>query len=103
MAVRPWRSVLIKCAAEADRGRPDAQQPLEGWWKITQHAHWNNLAETRADFPHADPVGACTVFNIGGNKYRLITKINYRSQVVYIRCVLTHPEYSRGGWKDDCS
>ena len=80
----------------------DAQQPLEDWWKITKHANWHNLAETKRDFPHADLVGACTAFNIGGNKYRLITKINYRSQVVYIRFVLTHPEYSRGGWKDDC-
>jgi mRNA interferase HigB len=79
-----------------------AQQPLEDWWKITKHANWHNLAETKRDFPHADLVGACTAFNIGGNKYRLITKINYRSQVVYIRFVLTHPEYSRGGWKDDC-
>jgi mRNA interferase HigB len=80
----------------------DAQQPLEDWWKIIKHANWHNLAETRRGFPHADPVGACTAFNIGGTKYRLITKINYRSQVVYIRFVLTHPEYSRGGWKDDC-
>ena len=49
---------------------------------ITTHADWNNLAETRVDFPHADPVGSCTIFNIGGNKYRLITKINYRSKIV---------------------
>jgi mRNA interferase HigB len=81
---------------------PDAQQPLEDWWKIARHASWQNLAETRRDFPHADPVGACTVFNIGGNKYRLITKLNYRSQIAYIRFVLTHPEYDRGIWKDDC-
>ncbi|HEV2663314.1 MAG TPA: type II toxin-antitoxin system HigB family toxin [Blastocatellia bacterium] len=49
---------------------------------ITDHADWNNLAETRADFPHADPVGSCTIFNIGGNKFRLTTKINYRSKIV---------------------
>ncbi len=81
---------------------PDARQPLEDWWKITDHADWKNLAETRADFPHADPVGSCTVFNIGGNKYRLITKINYRSKIVYVRSVLTHSEYDREGWKNDC-
>lgn len=81
---------------------PDAQPPLEDWWKITSHTNWQNLAETRKDFPHADPVGSCTVFNIGGNKYRLITKINYRSKIVYIRFVLTYPEYDGGGWKDGC-
>lgn len=81
---------------------PDAQQPLEDWWKIASHARWQNLAEKRKDFPHADPVGACTVFNIGGNKYRLITKLNYCSQIVYTRFVLTHSEYDRGGWKDGC-
>jgi mRNA interferase HigB len=43
-----------------------------------------------------------TVFNIGGNKYRLITKIKYARQVIYIRRVLTHPEYSKEKWKDEC-
>jgi len=59
--------------------------------------------ETRLDFPHADPVGECTVFNIGGNKYRLITKIRYNKQRVYIIHVLTHKEYDREKWKDDCN
>jgi HigB_toxin, RelE-like toxic component of a toxin-antitoxin system len=59
--------------------------------------------ETRLDFPHADPVGECTVFNIEGNKYRLITKIRYNKQRVYIIHVLTHKEYDREKWKDDCN
>lgn len=81
---------------------PDAQAPLEDWRRITKAARWKNLAETRQDFPHADPVGRCTVFNIGGNKYRLIARIYYTNQVLLVRFVLTHPEYSRGGWKNDC-
>ena len=55
--------------------------------------------EARNDFPHADPVDEFTVFNIGGNKYRLVTAINYQYQMVYIRHILTHAEYSRGKWK----
>ncbi len=53
-------------------------------------------------FPNADSVGECTVFNIDGNKYRLITKINYKTKIVYIRFVLTHLEYDKDKWKDDC-
>ena len=81
----------------------EARQPLEDWYQITKHAAWGNLAETRLDFPHADLAGTCTIFNIGGNKYRLITKINYRWKVVYIRFVLTHAEYNRGGYANDCA
>jgi mRNA interferase HigB len=49
----------------------------------------------------ADQVGKCIVFNIGGNKYRLIVIISPNWRKVYIRFVLTHKDYDRGGWKDD--
>ncbi len=39
---------------------PDAEQPLEDWYRIAKHAGWSNLVETRLDFPHAEPVGECT-------------------------------------------
>ena len=54
----------------------------------------------RKMFASADPVNRWTVFNIKGNRYRLITEINYRFQRIYIRHVLTHAEYSRGKWKE---
>ena len=66
---------------------------------------WNrmcSLAEVRATFRHADQVGTCMVFNIKGNDYRLITKIDYAYQKVFIKYVLTHPEYDKGKWKDVC-
>lgn len=53
-------------------------------------------------YPHADPVGSCVVFNIGGNKYRLISKIAFNRRVLYIRFILTHKAYDEGGWKHDC-
>ncbi|MBI1762646.1 MAG: type II toxin-antitoxin system HigB family toxin [Acidobacteria bacterium] len=83
--------------------QPDARQPLEDWYRITKNANWSNLAETRGNFAHADLAGNCTIFNIGGNKYRLITKINFRWKMVYIRFVLTHAEYDRGGYANDCA
>ena len=79
-----------------------AAEPLDNWYRRARKARWNNLAEVRLDYPHADPVGKCTVFNVGGNKFRLITKINYVGQTIYIKRVLTHREYSKGGWKNDC-
>ncbi len=56
----------------------------------------NNLRET---FASADYVDGLTVFNIGGNKYRLIVTIHYNRHKVYIRNILTHEEYDRGDWK----
>lgn len=69
----------------------DSQGPLEEWYKLTRKASWRNFAEVRATFRHADNVGTCTVFNIKGNDYRLITKIDYAYQKVFIKYVLTHP------------
>jgi len=50
-------------------------------------------------FPPADQVGDLVVFNIGGNKYRLIASVHFNRQKVYVRRVLTHAEYDRGDWK----
>jgi mRNA interferase HigB len=82
--------------------RPDAEEPLLDWYNATRKASWRNLAEVRESFRHADPVGDCTVFNIKGNNYRLITVIKYRAQRVYVLYVLTHNEYDKEKWKDDC-
>jgi mRNA interferase HigB len=82
---------------------PAAENPLQDWYRITRHAAWTNLAETRADFPHADAVGDCTVFNIGGSKFRLVVKLRYAKQRAYIIHVLTHREYDKEVWKNDCN
>lgn len=81
---------------------PDSQSPLEEWYKLTRKASWRNVAEVRATFRHADPVGTCTIFNIKGNNYRLIAKIDYAYQKVFIKYVLTHAEYDKEKWKDVC-
>jgi mRNA interferase HigB len=61
---------------------------------------FSNVAELRAVFPTADRVGKLTVFNIGGNRVRLIAAIHYNRKRVYIRAVLTHTEYDEGRWKE---
>lgn len=86
--------------------RPDAKPSLETWNQIVRRAHWRNFAQIREVFPHADPVGSCVVFNISGNRYRLIARVRYAGQGfrgrVYIRFILTHREYDTGRWKADC-
>ena len=77
---------------------PDALAPLMNWYRITKRADWNSLVELRRDFAHADAVGRRTVFNIHGNKYRLIARVNYRSKRTFILHILTHAGYSKGGW-----
>jgi mRNA interferase HigB len=66
------------------------------WYRITRRASWRSLAEVRDDFRHADVVGRRTVFNIHGNDYRLIARVNYETQRVFILHILTHAEYSKG-------
>jgi len=78
---------------------PDSKNPLSRWFGIMEKQEFRNFAELRATFPSADKVGDLIVFNIGGNKYRLIVSIHFNRGKVYIRHVLTHQEYDKGVWK----
>lgn len=78
---------------------PDSQAPLSDWFKIMQRTDFGSFAELRATFPSADMVDELFVFNIGGNKYRLIAAIHFSRGKVYIRQVLTHQEYDSDRWK----
>jgi len=85
-----------------DRG--DSEGPLRAW-----HTHvnnktvsWHSWGDVKSEFGTASIVGNCVVFNIGGNKYRLITRILYPSQKVYILKVMTHEVYDENDWKEEC-
>ncbi|HAO11020.1 MAG TPA: hypothetical protein DCQ51_07580 [Planktothrix sp. UBA8407] len=78
---------------------PEAKSALTRWYQIVKAETFNSFAELRREFPSADQVGNLTVFNIGGNKVRLIAAIHYNRQKLYIRAVLTHTEYDRGTWR----
>ena len=79
-----------------------AEKPLDSWYRMAKKAHWQSIADIRGSYPHADAVGNCTVFNIGGNKFRLIVKIEYKLQTIYIKYVLTHTEYDEEERKHGC-
>ena len=78
---------------------PDSQSSLTGWlqiMRVNQYKHFNDLKRT---FGSADYVKPYTVFNISGNKYRLISLINYATTTVGIESVLTYAEYDKGKWR----
>jgi mRNA interferase HigB len=94
--------ITKKTLQEFWREFPDSENALRSWLQIAKKAEWKNLTEVRCDFPHADLAGVCTIFNIGGNKYRLIAKIYYPNKKILIRFVLTHKEYDKKTYRDDC-
>ena len=69
------------------------------WYAIVEKTDFAPFAELRRVFPSADKVGKWVVFNIGGNKYRLIAAVHFNRRKLYIRHILTHAAYDRGGWK----
>jgi len=77
----------------------DAFEPLQSWRKLMEFGSYKNSAEVKQVFRSADKVGNLFVFNICGNKYRLITYLKFERQLCYIKAVLTHKEYDKDGWK----
>jgi mRNA interferase HigB len=72
----------------------DAEQPLRAWVKVVRTAHWANLPAVKRMFNSADILrDGRVVFDIGGNKYRLIACVNYHYGVVYVRFIGTHRAY----------
>lgn len=80
---------------------PNAETSLISWYKITEKAEWKTTADVRLTFRNVDFVGNFTVFDIGGNNYRLIAYIDYEYRKVFIRQILTHGEYDQDKWKQD--
>ena len=78
---------------------PDAENPLQAWYRPMESEVFTDFNDLRATFASADYVDGLTVFNIGGNKFRLITAIHYNRHKIFIRAVLTHTEYNHGAWK----
>jgi len=66
---------------------PDAEIPLAAWFKVADQAQWQSPTDVRNVYRTADFVGRLTVFNIGGNKYRLIVRIAYEARRIYVRSV----------------
>lgn len=74
----------------------DCQQQLKSWFQETSAVKWNNSKEIKKEYPSASfLLGNRVVFNIKGNKYRLIVKINYDYHLIWVRFIGTHAEYDK--------
>jgi mRNA interferase HigB len=85
----------------------DAEEPLKAWWRIVsdRDMQWRHIHDVKAVLTGVDGFNLdcgipVVVFNIGGNKYRLVARIYYDYQRVYVKAVLTHKEYDAAKWKE---
>ncbi|ULA63271.1 MAG: putative mRNA interferase HigB [Nitrospira sp.] len=81
------------------QAHPDARVALQHWFTIVRKTDYASFVDLRRTFPSADQVDRFAVFNIGGNKFRLIAAFHYNRKKLYIRHILTHAEYDRDIWR----
>jgi mRNA interferase HigB len=93
IAERPLRQFWIQY--------PDAEKPLKTWLTICRNTDFENFAHLKRVFRTVDKVGKYFVFDIGGNKFRLIVVVHFNRKRIYVRAVLTHEEYDQGHWKNE--
>ena len=103
MRVLTWRPLR-----EFSDRWPAAAAPLRDWYRLTTASTWRSFADVRATFGQTDQVKVASgqtvcVFDIGGNKFRLVAFVSYAKGKVYVLSVMTHKEYDKGRqrWKDD--
>jgi mRNA interferase HigB len=80
---------------------PDVIEPVEAWYRVVKYASWQNLEDVRQVYSSADAGGNFTVFNIKGNEYRLIVDIDYQTQTICYKYLLTHADYNKDKWKNN--
>jgi mRNA interferase HigB len=90
------RVIAKRTLVQFYRRYADAQAPLEAWHDITQKAHWLSPQDVKSQFAHASIcANNRVVFNIGGNKYRLVAEIQYHASIVWVKFVGTHAMYDQ--------
>jgi mRNA interferase HigB len=87
--------IARKALAEFWARHREAKAPLTAWYKLMRGAQFTDLTSLRRTFGSADYVPPYTVFDVGGNKYRIVAAIHYNRRKLYIRHVLTHADYDR--------
>lgn len=94
------RVISRKRIQEAKKMFPEVAHSLDGWYRVVSKNGFHNYAELKKTFGSVDKVKDFYVFDIGGNKIRLIASIHFNRQHIYIRYILSHKEYDKGLWKN---
>jgi mRNA interferase HigB len=99
----PVHVISQKALRDFGRKHADAAMPLRAWLKLARHGSFRKLAELKRTLANVDLVPVkgrdFYVFNIGGNKYRLIAAIHFNTQKLFVRQILVHSEYDTERWK----
>lgn len=86
------------------QSHPMSKKSIDRWTQVVEEAKWKNWSQLKSTFGSADMVTVgekkFVVFNVGGNKYRIVTIVNFRGQIVVVEVALTHSQYDKGKWKD---
>ena len=98
----PVRIISPKRIREAVAAHSEWEASLLSWLKLAKNGDWKNFADIKRTWRNCDKVGSCVVFDIQNNRCRLITRVFYEAHRIYILHVLSHPEYLKDRWKNDC-
>ncbi len=93
------RLISRKALRELEGKHPETVSPLSAWHLAIRHSSPKHPSELRGIFGSVDFVGDLTVIKVGGNKFRLIARIDYRYQIVFVKTILTHKKYDEGAWR----
>jgi mRNA interferase HigB len=93
------RVISIKRIKQFVEKYPQSESSLLAWYAIAKKAHWRHFADLKKDFNAADVYERRTIFDISGNHFRLIARVNYHTERVFILHILTHKQYDKGDWK----
>lgn len=91
--------ITQSCIWEAKKKYPESANALDGWYRVIKKNQFSHFAELKMSFNSVDKVGNLIIFDIGGNKLRLISTIHFQRKKIYIRQILTHKEYDKNDWK----
>lgn len=95
----PIKLISNRVLREFAARHAEAAQPLQDFRRKIEKGNFGNFAELRAVFPAIDKVGERVVFNIGGNKFRLVAGIDFARHMLWVKAVLTHSDDDKGAWK----
>ena len=85
--------ISLKMLREFWNKHPEAEQPLRNWHTVAEHSRFADFADLRRSFRSADYVAPYTIFDVGGNNFRVVVIVRYREDKIFVRWVMTHREY----------